>query len=68
MNSRDRLRADIEDHAVGGNGIEAVGMGRRIGREMSGDDGIDRQDDGAIGGFRLVDDSQRGGREIFFRQ
>ena len=43
-------------------------MGRRIGREMKRDHGVDGQDDRAIGGFRLVENPQRGRGEILLRQ
>ena len=43
-------------------------MRRRVGREMIGDHGIDRQDDGAVRGLGLFHDPQRGRREILLRQ
>jgi len=41
---------------------------RRVGRELVGDHGIDRQDDRAIGALGLFQDAQRGGGEIFLGQ
>ena len=43
-------------------------MRRRVGREMIGDDRIDRQDDGAVRGLGLFHDAQRGCGEILLRQ
>ena len=68
MNPRDRLRADVEDHAVGRDRIEAIGVRGRVGREVIGDHGVDGQDDRAVGGLGLFHDAQRGRGEILLGQ
>lgn len=68
MDTCDRLRTDVEDHAVGRDRVEAIGVRRRVGREMIGDGSVDRQDDGAVGGFGLFHDAQRGRGEILLGQ
>ena len=65
MNARGRLRADVEDHAFRGDGVEAIGVGRRIGGEMKRHYGIDRQDDGTVRRIGLLDDPQRGRGQVF---
>src|SRR5215207_1589483 len=52
----DRLRADVQDHAVGRDRVDAVGVVRGVRLELAGNDGVDRQDDGAVGLARLVHD------------
>src|SRR4051812_40117056 len=43
-------------------------MRGRVRREMIGDRGVDRQDNRAIGGFRLLHDADRGRGEILLGQ
>ena len=63
-----RLRADVEDHAVGGDRVHAVGVGGGVGREMERDDGVDRQDDRAALALGLLHDAPRGVRHVLLDQ
>ena len=67
LDALDRLRADVEDHAVGRNRVDAIGVRRRIGLELERDDGVDRQDDRALRGLGLVQDAARGVGEVASR-
>ncbi len=68
IDALDRARADVEDHAIGRDRIEAVSEGRRVGFKVERHGGIDRQDDRAIGGFRLLQNATRGRGQILLAQ
>ncbi|CEG09411.1 hypothetical protein BN961_02837 [Afipia felis] len=62
------LRADIEDHCVGRDGVEAAGLRRRMSNELTGDHCVYRQDHGALGGFGFFQNPQRGRRQFLFAE
>ena len=63
-----RRGADVEDHAIGVDGIDAIEAGWRIGLEMPGNHSVNGQDDGAIGLFGFVHDAAGGIGQVLFAE
>ena len=62
----DRLRADVEHHAVGRDRVEAVGVRGRVGLKTKRHDRIDGQNDRAVRVLGLGQDAARGVRHVLF--
>src|ERR1700722_11079970 len=68
LDAVDRELADIEHHAGLGDRVDAVIMGGRMGRELEGDDGVDRQQDGAARLLRFGEDRAGGFGEVLLAE